>query len=177
VIRLARVSAFFCLYVVIGAGAGVLLAAALPMALGMRSFTVMSGSMEPAVRTGDIVVDEQIAPIDARPGDIVTFKDPRGQSRLLTHRVRRIQVSGRAANVVTKGDANDTTERWSVPVDGKIGRVAYRLPKLGYALALTREPKAKVLLIVVPAVVAGLLELMRIWRPRRDEEEADGAAA
>ena len=175
--RLARTGAFFCIYVLIGLGAGVLLAAAAPMAIGMRSFTVMSGSMEPAVHTGDIVVDEQIAPLDARPGDIVTFRDPRGQSRLLTHRVRSVHVVGNAAKVVTKGDANDTTEHWTVPVAGKIGRVAYRLPRLGYVLAATREPKAKLLLIVVPAIMVGILELMRIWRPRREEEERDGAPA
>jgi signal peptidase len=175
--RLLRATAFFLLYLAIGVGAGVLLAAAAPMAIGMRSFTVMSGSMEPAVRTGDIVVDEQIAPLDARPGDIVTFRDPRGQSRLLTHRVRSVHVVGGAAKVVTKGDANDTTEHWSVPVDGKIGRVSYRLPQLGYALAATREPKAKLLLIVVPAIVAGILELLHIWRPRRRDEQGDGAPA
>jgi signal peptidase len=175
--RLLRVIAFFSVYVAVGAGAGVLLAAAAPLAIGMRSFTVMSGSMEPAVHTGDIVVDTQIGPLAARPGDIVTFRDPNGQSRLITHRVRRIQVEGRFANIVTKGDANDTTEHWSVPVNGKIGRVAYRLPALGYALAFTRDPRAKLLLIVVPALIVGLLELARIWRPRREEEERDGAPA
>jgi hypothetical protein len=78
---------------------------------------------------------------------------------------------------VTKGDANDTTEHWSVPATGKIGRVTYRLPRLGYVMAATREPKAKLLLIVVPAIVVGMLELMHIWRPRRRDGQGDGAAA
>ena len=36
----------------------------------------MSGSMQPAIHTGDVVVDESIAPAEARVGDVVTFKDP-----------------------------------------------------------------------------------------------------
>ncbi|MEA2428678.1 MAG: signal peptidase [Thermoleophilaceae bacterium] len=174
--RALRPLALFCVYLVVGSGAGVLLAAGAPMVLGMRSFTVLSGSMEPTIHTGDITVDEQISPLDARPGDVVTFRDPRGQSRLITHRLRSIHVEGGTARMVSKGDANDTTENWTVPTGGKIGRVAYRLPKLGYALALTREPGAKFLLIVVPALLFGLLELRRIWRPRR-EAEADGSPA
>ena len=61
----------------IGAFCMALLAAvALPNAIGMRSFTVMSGSMEPTIHVGDVVIDKKISPLDARPGDVVTFSDP-----------------------------------------------------------------------------------------------------
>jgi signal peptidase len=116
--RALRPLALFCVYLVVGSGAGVLLAAGAPMVLGMRSFTVLSGSMEPTIHTGDITVDEQISPLDARPGDVVTFRDPRGQSRLITHRLRSIHVEGGTARMVSKGDANDTTENWTVPTGG-----------------------------------------------------------
>ena len=174
--RVLRPAALFCVYLALGSAAGVLLAAGAPIALGMKSFTVLSGSMEPAIDTGDIVVDEQVSPLEARVGDVVTFRDPRGQSRLITHRLRSIHVEGGTARMVTKGDANDTTENWTVPANGKIGRVAYRLPKLGYALAITHGPAGKLLLIVIPALLFGVLELLKIWRPRR-EAEADGAPA
>jgi signal peptidase len=159
-----RPIALFWAYLVAGLAAGILLAAAVPMAFGMRSFTVLSGSMEPVLDTGDMVVDQQIAPADARPGDVVTFRDPGSQSRLITHRLRSVSISGGTARMVTKGDANDTTESWTVPVTGKIGRVAYRLPKLGYALALTHGRNSKLLLIVLPALLFGVLELRRIWK-------------
>jgi signal peptidase len=169
-----RPLARFCAYLVAGLAAGVLIAAAAPMALGMRSFTVLSGSMEPAFMTGDIVVDRQISPTDARPGDVVTFRDPGSQSRLITHRLRSMNIAGGTAHMVTKGDANDTTENWTVPVNGKIGRVAYRLPMLGYALSATHGRNGKLLLIVLPALLFGALELRRIWRR---EDEADVAPA
>src|SRR5437899_2420221 len=64
------------LWAALGAGAGLTLAVAGPYVFGGRSFTVMSGSMQPAIDTGDVVIDETIAPRDARVGDIVTFPDP-----------------------------------------------------------------------------------------------------
>jgi signal peptidase I len=42
----------------VGAFCVALLAAvALPNAFGLRSFTVMSGSMEPGIHVGDVVID------------------------------------------------------------------------------------------------------------------------
>jgi signal peptidase I len=159
-----RALALFCAYMAIGLAGGMLVAAAGPMAFGMRPFTVLSGSMTPALDTGDMVVDSQIAPIDARPGDIVTFKDPQRAGRMVTHRLRSVSVTEGTAHMVTKGDANDTTETWTVPASGRIGRVAYRLPMLGYALSVTHGRNGKLLFIVLPALLFGVLELARIWR-------------
>jgi signal peptidase I len=139
--------------------------------VGWRSFTVMSGSMQPAIGTGDLIVDERIPPLHARVGDVVTFKDPASPSRLITHRLRSIHVVGGTARMTTKGDANNTVEHWSVPASGRVGRVLYRLPELGYALALTRGRDARLLLIVLPALLLGGLELRRIWRPARPAAE------
>jgi hypothetical protein len=55
-------------------------------------------------------------------------------------------------------------------VNGTIGRVAYRLPMLGYALSVTHGRNGKLLFIVLPALLFGALELARIWRPRREAE-------
>ena len=49
---------------------------ALPAATGHQSLTVLTGSMEPSLDTGSVVIDEVIAPTEARIGDIVTFTDP-----------------------------------------------------------------------------------------------------
>ena len=68
--------------------------------------------MEPALRTGDVSVVRSIAPLDARPGDIVTFRDPDNADRLITHRVRAMHVQGDAVVFRTRGDANNVSEHW-----------------------------------------------------------------
>lgn len=166
-----RFVAVVALWTAIGAGCGLLLLAlAGPVALGHQSFTVVSGSMEPALGTGDVVVVKKISPLESQVGDIITFKDPRGSARLITHRLRKVEVRGRTARMVTKGDANNAVERWSVAPDGQIGRVAYRVPKLGFALAWARNPHGKLLLIGVPTALFALFELIGIWRPHRAPE-------
>jgi signal peptidase I len=150
----------------------VLLAAALPMALGGTSMVVRSGSMTPTIRTGDVVVVRPIAPTEAAIGDIVTFKDPAGSDRLLVHRVRAISRSGDEVEVITKGDANSTQEHWKVAADGTIGTVAYRVPALGFAVAWISSPAGRIGLVILPALLLALMLLTRIWRPRLDPEGA-----
>lgn len=160
----------FLTWAVAGFVLAVLLAAALPMALGGTSMVVRSGSMTPAIRTGDVVVVRPISPTEAAVGDIVTFKDPAGSDRLLVHRVRAISRAGDQVEVITRGDANTTQERWKVAADGTIGTVAYRIPALGFAVAWIGSPAGKVGLIIVPALLLAAMLLMRIWRPRVDPE-------
>jgi signal peptidase len=140
---------------------------ALATVLGHRSFTVLSGSMEPAISTGDVVMTSQIGPREAKVGQVVSFRDPSGSKRLITHRIRRIRNDGKSYLFTTKGDANNTLERWSVPAHGQIGRVWLRIPKIGYVLAKTRTATGRIFMVVLPAVLLALLELWQIWRPAR----------
>ena len=136
-------------------------AIALPNVVGYRSLTVMSGSMEPVIHTGDVVVTRPMAAAEARPGDVITFRHSAG--RLVTHRVRSVKASGDNVEVETKGDANNTGERWSVASTGTVGRVVYRVDKVGYVLRLAHSPRGRLLLVVVPALALGAMALVKIW--------------
>ncbi len=137
-----------------------------PGLLGLESFTILSGSMEPTLRVGDVVIDRRISASEIQPGDIVTFRDPEDDARLLTHRVLRYRVDGETAFVVTRGDANLGVERWSIPLDGTVGRVDFRVPKLGYVLKHAGGRMGRIALIALPALLLGLFELKRIWFPK-----------
>jgi signal peptidase len=151
-------------YVVAGLVAGLILALTAPLPFGYRTLTVLSGSMEPAIHTGDAVITQGIRPLEARVGDVVTFRDPERAGRLITHRVRSLRVQSGLATVTTKGDANNVTESWTVPETGTIGRVVYRVPHAGRLLVLSGSPIGRIALVVVPLLLLGLLEIARIWR-------------
>jgi signal peptidase len=163
-------------WTVFGFAVGVLLAVVAPFALGMRSLSVMSGSMEPAIRTGDVIVDQWIPPGQARVGDAVSFNDPSRGNVVVTHRVARLHKRGAQVDFITRGDANTGVEHWSAPANGRIGRVAYRVPHAGFLMVFTRTPGGKLLFLVIPAFLWGAWEIVRIWRPT-DDGEPDGAAA
>jgi signal peptidase len=141
-LRVLRALLRFLAMTVAGFAVGIALALAAPLAFDARPLVVLSGSMEPALGTGDVSVVRSIAPLDARPGDIVTFRDPDNAERLITHRVRAMRVQGDAVVFRTRGDANNVSEHWCVPATGEIGRVMYRIPKLGWVLSYARSKGA-----------------------------------
>jgi signal peptidase I len=156
----------FGLWAAFGLVAGLLLALTLPRLFGMPVLVVLSGSMEPALATGDVVIESRISPLDARIGDVVTFRDPERPERLITHRVRSVRARASEVSFTTKGDANNTVESWQIPREGGIGRVGYRIPKLGYVVAWISGPAARLFLVIIPALLLGFFELRRIWFPK-----------
>ncbi|MBS1679270.1 MAG: signal peptidase I [Actinobacteria bacterium] len=148
------------------AGAALALLIGGPLVLGDHPHTDLSGSMEPAISPGDVVIDEGIEPWEARVGDIVTFRDPQDESKLLTHRVVATKDTGSHIWFVTKGDANNTREHWRVAATGEIGRVVYTVPWVGHVAVLTRSKLGWALLVGVPLLLIAIEELVRIWRPR-----------
>jgi signal peptidase I len=162
-----RFAAGAALWAAIAAAAAIGLALALPNVAGWHSFTVLSGSMEPAIHTGDIVMVRPVSPAELRVGDVVTFKDPADRARLITHRLSSFRARSGSFEMVTRGDANNTPERWSVPASGRLGRVAYRVPYAGYLLAQLGGRYGRILLIALPALLLAAYEVARIWRPVR----------
>lgn len=150
--------------------AGLLALLALPLPFGWRPMTEMSDSMRPLLRAGDIVVVAPLAPTRARVGDVVAFSDPLGSGRTITHRVLSVRISGDRVRFVTRGDANSSVERWSVATDGRVGRVVFRLPRLGALLAPLGTRSGRLLLVALPLALLCLLELWRIWRPAATAE-------
>ena len=164
--RAVRAAVTLSLGIVLGFVVGLTACLTVPALVGHPTLTVLSGSMQPTLEVGSVVIDEKISPVEARPGDIVSFPNPTRRDRTLTHRLQKMRVENGRAFMVTKGDANDAPERWSVPIGDQIGRVAYHVPKVGYVRAFisTRDARLGVLGIVL---ALGLYLLVDIWRPRR----------
>ncbi len=170
-LRVARTLLRFLGMTVTGFAIGIALALALPLAFNARPLVVLSGSMTPALRTGDVSVVRSIAPLDARPGDIVTFRDPDNAERLITHRVRAMHLQGDAVVFRTRGDANNVSEHWRVPASGEVGRVIYSIPKLGWVLAYARTKGLFVLMLGGALALLLVLELTSIWRTEGDDSD------
>jgi signal peptidase I len=151
-----------------GAAVTLVVAVVAPNVAGGRSLKVLSGSMEPRIHTGDIVVGRWIRPDQVKPGEVITFRKP-GAETLITHRVRAVRVTPGGVRVVTKGDANRTVEDWRAPLDARITRAQYRVPKAGYVVQWIQSSAGRYGLVVIPAALIALWELWRIWRPQRRE--------
>jgi signal peptidase len=159
--------------VVYGVAVVVVVLVAAPAVMGWRSLTVMSGSMEPTISTGDVVVTRPTTASSIHAGRVITFRDPADSGRLLTHRVRRVTHHGASTDVVTQGDANTGVERWSMATDGHLGVVVYRVPRIGYVLHPAQSPMGRIVLVGVPVLLWGVLVLRGIWADDREPGDAD----
>jgi signal peptidase len=139
--------------------------------MGYRAFVVLTGSMEPALPVGTLLVVEPIAAEQVRTGDVITVPRPDHPSETVTHRVIRIDDGPTGRFFQTQGDANNMPDNWRVPVAGQVSRVMVSLPALGRLFQAANDPIGRMALMVLPSIFLGGLTLLNTWRGDR------GAAA
>ena len=115
---------------------------------------VRSGSMTPAIKTGDVIITRPaISGVDGniRPGAIVMYTH---DSEMITHRI----VSVNGSTLIMKGDALEHPDPWPVVTSSVQGIYLFKLPYLGYAMNFLRTKLGWFLAIIIPAAaIVGLL--------------------
>ncbi len=103
-----------------------------PLAIGATPFTVLTGSMEPSMPPGSLVVTRPVDPDTIDIGDVVTYQLRSNEPEVVTHRVVGVGFGTGGERVfVTRGDANDVNDEPVRAVQVR-GVVAYHLPYLGH---------------------------------------------
>lgn len=112
---------------------------------------VQSGSMEPAISTGSVVIvkDQSTYTI----GDVITFGGERTGSIPTTHRIMEEVIQSGERAFITKGDANESADLELVRESSVRGVVIVSIPFLGYILDFARQPLGFFLLVGVPALI------------------------
>lgn len=141
---------------VVAAGVGIV-AILVPAVTGATAYTVLSGSMQPSLPPGTLIVVRETRVTDLAPGDVITFQLRSGEPAVVTHRI--VEVPELVRDVQVRG-----TLWYAVPWVGWLSRV------------VTGEARA----LVVPLVAAGL-GTYAVWmfvsaaRSRRRERAANAA--
>ena len=133
-----------------------------PVTGNYKILIVQSGSMEPAIKTGAVVV---VKPIDNyQINDIITFTGGKSD-RSTTHRIVGEEIENGKTYFTTKGDANNGEDTNKVTLDQIIGKVLFNVPYAGYAVAAAKKPLGFALLVLVPA---GLIIFEEIGKIRKE---------
>ena len=123
---------------------GILLS--VPRLWGFQIYAVTSGSMEPKIRTGDVIYVKQVPFQSLEPGDVITFSMNQGRT-VVTHRVEKIDMKN--GLLQTKGDANKETDPTWISGDTVRGEVQYMVPRLGYVAMMAATLSGKLFLMAV----------------------------
>ena len=121
---------------------------------------VLSGSMEPAIHTGSVVIIKPSS--QYKIGDIVIFGKDTKTDIPTTHRI----ISSRAVEGVmlftTKGDANEDADSREIRQSEIHGKILFNVPYMGYVVDFVRKPLGMIVVIVIPAFIIIYDEIRKI---------------
>jgi signal peptidase len=143
-------------------------------AFGHPVMTVLSGSMSPVIRTGDLIVDNPVTAAQARSlhvGQIISVREAPGSHAIITHRIVAVEVVHGVPSYVTRGDANNAPDTTLRPASDVIGVFRFAIPRGGYFLSDLHRPMVLGLLLASPVLWFLAGPLFRLAR-RMDEPDA-----
>ena len=138
--------------------------------LGWGIHPVLTGSMEPALKVGGLIITRPEKIQDIKVDDIITFDVSEGYK--VTHRIVGIEMLEGKLWFQTKGDANEEPEPNLVSSEeGIMRKVVFHIPYLGFAAVFMQKKLAFFLLIAIPALILIGIFTRDIWKGIREVEE------
>ena len=127
-----------------------------PMPFGVGASVVLSGSMEPTLSVGDLLIVREAE--GYLVGDVVVYQSG---GMAIVHRI--LSIDGE--NAITQGDANNAPDE-PIPVETISGRVTTAVPYVGYVVLALKTPIG--LAVTIAAAVA-----LVVISGRRDKRSMD----
>lgn len=134
-----------------------------PDIFGYKPMIVLSGSMETSIYTGDLVFVKNVDTSTLKEQDVIAFRNE--SDTVTTHRIVDIVEQDGQQYFQTKGDNNDANDADLVSMDDVEGIYVFKIPKLGSALMVIKEPKSLAVILLV------ILVLGLIWLNVADKKE------
>jgi len=132
---------------------------------GYAVLEVISRSMEPTIKKGDMIIINTKAK-DYKVNDIITFRDKEGS--LVTHKI----ISLDEDTMITKGDNNNTEDGMSER-SAIVGKYVKKIAGLGVILASLKSPITMVMIFVIGVLVCFLLSTDKDGNLILDSEEKE----
>jgi len=135
-----------------------------PQAFGYQLKTVLSGSMEPGIKTGSIIAVKPGGDMTRfKKGDVITFKSE--DNVIVTHRIAKVIKTGGQVSYQTKGDNNKTEDLNPVLSNNVIAEyTGFTIPYLGYFADITKSKIGGSLLLLLPGLVLLAYASFSIWK-------------
>ena len=135
-----------------------------PMPFGVGSAVVLSGSMEPSISVGDLLIVSKQESYEV--GDVIVFQDGK---IAVTHRIVSISEN----EVITRGDANNTDDD-PITLDDIKGEVVCVIPLVGRLVSMIKTPAGT---LVIMALAVFLLERSFRAEKEKDKKQLDDIKA
>ena len=143
-----------------------------PTVGGYAPLIVLTDSMYPDIKSGDLIIVKSIDAESVREGDVIAFFDPDGSGlSVLTHRVVEITEEDGVLAFRTKGDANNAEDPSLAPGENLIGIYQTKINGAGDVAMFLQSTPGLVVCVAVPLALLVAFELIR----RRKYEKSKNA--
>lgn len=130
--------------------------AKVPSICGYNFFSVLSGSMQPLMEAGDLIVTRNVNAEELRIEDVITYRVDEGF--LVTHRIVDIAYKNGKLFFKTKGDANKYPDKKPVLSEQLVGTFVFKIPNLGYVANFISTKICFMIFIIFPITIITITE-------------------
>lgn len=139
-----------------------------------KFYRVLTGSMEPTIKTESLIITKEIKAEDLKEGDIISFYslDPALQGNVNTHRIVKINRDNGNLSFTTKGDNNNKEDAFLVKEENIVGKVIFNSYIAGKVVEVLSYPLVFLSMIVIPLLsllISNLKEAINNFKELKDE--------
>ena len=132
---------------------------------GYRTYIVSSGSMEPYLKVGDIIlVDKVDSAQEIKVDDIITFTQ--GDGKDITHRVIEIKDVNDNRSFVTKGDNNNDNDPNEVKFENIRGKYSSKISGIGKFILSVKTSFGAIIFVII-------IFIIYFWMGKREDREIE----
>ena len=148
-----------------------------PNFLGRLPLIVLTDSMYPEIKSGDLIICKTIDAEDIKEGDVISFYDPASKSNaVVTHEVVEIVDDSGTLSFRTKGINNNTEDRLLVPANKVIAKyTGVRFAGAGNLAIFMQSTAGLLVCVVLPIVLFVGYDVLR--RRLYEKNKGDDVAA
>ncbi len=150
-----------------------------PSVGGYFPMIVLTDSMYPDIKSGDLIICHTIDAGNVRENDVISFFDPAGNgTSVVTHRVVEIVNEDGGLFFRTKGDNNNTEDRDLVPAENLVGVYRSRIAGAGNIAMFMQTTTGLIVCVVLPIILlVGYDVVRRGLYERKNREDTDALLA
>ena len=131
-----------------------------PDIMGIKPFIVLTGSMEPNIKTGDLVLVKEVDIEQLKEGDIIAFRHTE-EDVVLIHRIVGKETQEEKIILRTKGDNNQTEDKNNVNCENIEGIYLMRFEKIGKIAMFIRSQEGLAISILA------IISIFFLWQLRK----------
>lgn len=133
-----------------------------PSVGGYLPMIVLTDSMLPEIKSGDLIICHTIDAEAVREKDVIAFFDPAGNgSSVVTHRVVEIVNEDGKLFFRTKGDNNNVEDKTLVPAENLVGIYKARIAGAGNVAMFMQTTTGLIVCVVLPIILLVGYDIIR----------------